>query len=102
MLGYLHNIKGVPLEQLRLSHLLPSHEREGVAVLMEYQAWRQQQRGTASSTATLAIKAMIHLARFLHHDKAQVGSVCLPSQARALTSLCSRRRLRVPACVVSL
>lgn len=72
MLGYLHNIKGVPLEQLRLSQLLPSHEREGVAVLMEYQAWRQQQRGVGHRSAVFPIKAAIALGRFLYHDLSQV------------------------------
>jgi hypothetical protein len=72
LLGYAHNVCGMPLEQLSLGSLVPSAGREGVSLLMDYQHWRQQQRGTASSTATVAIKAVVHVARFLYHDLAKV------------------------------
>ncbi|WIA30518.1 hypothetical protein OEZ86_000602 [Tetradesmus obliquus] len=71
LLGFAHNVRGVPLEQLRLATLVPSPGREGVSLLMDYQHWRQQERGTASSTATIAIKAVVHVARFLYHDLAK-------------------------------
>lgn len=72
LLGFAHNVCGVPLEQLSLKTLVPSPDRDGVSLLMDYQQWRQQQRGTAISSATVAIKAVMHVARFLYHDLARV------------------------------
>jgi hypothetical protein len=72
LLGFAHNVRGVPLEQLSLATLVPSPGREGVSLLMDYQHWRQQQRGTASSSATVAIRAVVHVARFLYHSMAKV------------------------------
>jgi hypothetical protein len=73
-LGFAHNVRGVPLEQLSLATLVPSSGRESVRLLMDYEHWRQQQRGTASSSATVAIKAVVHVARFLYHSVAKVRS----------------------------
>jgi hypothetical protein len=72
LLGFAHNVRGVPLDHLRLSTLVPSAGRGGVSLLLDYQHWRQQQRGTSSSSATVAIKAVVHVARFLYHDLAKV------------------------------
>ncbi|KAF6259556.1 hypothetical protein COO60DRAFT_994730 [Scenedesmus sp. NREL 46B-D3] len=44
LLGYAHNVRGTPLDQLSLATLVPSPGREGVSLLMDYQHWRQQQR----------------------------------------------------------
>jgi hypothetical protein len=77
MLGYLHTVRGAPLAQLGLRSLLPSAGREGVSVLMEYQHWRQQQRGVAPRSSVMPVKATICLARWLYHDQSEVRCVAV-------------------------
>jgi hypothetical protein len=75
MLGWAYTVRGVPLEQLSLATLVPSPEREGVSLLMDYQYWRQQ-RGVAARSQTQPIKAVIAAARYLYHAQSSVSTFC--------------------------
>jgi hypothetical protein len=71
MLGWQSSVKGLPLDQLSLTGLIPSPGREAVTQLMEYQQFRTS-RGCAVRSSEMPIKACIHLARFLFHNLAEV------------------------------
>jgi hypothetical protein len=73
LLGFAHNVRGVPLDQLRLSTLVPSAGREGVSLLLDYQHWRQQ-KGVAARSHMQPIKAVTVAARYLYHDLSSVGA----------------------------
>lgn len=49
-LGWLHHERGVPLAELRLSHLLPSSGRVGVAPAFDYVQWLAHERGVSAFT----------------------------------------------------
>ena len=49
-LGWLHHERGVPLAELRLSHLLPSSDRAGVAAAFDYVQWLANERGVSAFT----------------------------------------------------
>jgi hypothetical protein len=55
MLGWLHRQRGVPLEALSLSQLLPSSGREGVAVVFDYVLWLHSARNISMNTEGLVV-----------------------------------------------
>ena len=55
MLGWLHRERGVPLEQLSLSALLPSSGREGVSLVFDYLLWLSTERDISVRTEGLVV-----------------------------------------------
>ena len=55
MLGWVHRERGVALDDLTLSALLPSSGREGVAVVYEFVLWLHQERSISPQTEGLVV-----------------------------------------------
>lgn len=55
MLGWLHRERGVPLDQLSLSALLPSSGREGVSLVFDYLLWLSTERDISVRTEGLVV-----------------------------------------------
>lgn len=55
MLGYVHRERGVPLDALSFSQLLPSSEREGVSVVFDYILWLHAARNISVNTEGLVV-----------------------------------------------
>lgn len=86
-LGYVHSTHGVPLGQLHLHSLLPSSSRQAVSLLMQYNHWREQERGLAPRSVPCTIKAVMALARYLYHEQSQV-SRALQAMSHSTLSHC--------------
>lgn len=71
-LGYVHRAHDVPLAELHLQSLLPGSGRDAVSLLMQYNYWREKERGLAAGSIPFTIKAVIVLARYLYHEQSQV------------------------------
>lgn len=81
ILGWLHNVRGIPVEELSLSTAIPSAERGGVAVAFDYIQWLTEERSLSVSTEGLVIRSIMSAAKFLYHSQSTVGPS--PGQARA-------------------
>ncbi|KAK9843821.1 hypothetical protein WJX81_007539 [Elliptochloris bilobata] len=69
-LGWLHQERGVPVEELSLSKLFPSAERAGVAVAFDYMQWLNA-RGISPSTEGIAVRSLMQAAKFMYHEQSQ-------------------------------
>ena len=72
MLGWLHAEREVPIEELRLKSLVPSSERDGVALAFDFQQWLADERRAAMSTQLLFLRSMMQCAKYLYHDKSKI------------------------------
>jgi hypothetical protein len=72
MLGWMHTVRGVPLDQLSLKSLVPSLERNAVGVTFEYCQWLVTERGVNVRTELLALRSILYAAKFLYHDDSNV------------------------------
>lgn len=72
-LGYLHRERGVPMDALSLRAALPSHRREGVALLFDYVTWLQTIRSIGIRTEGLVLRAASAAAKYLYHEESRVG-----------------------------
>ncbi len=72
ILGWLHNVRGVPLEELALARAFPSHERAGVAVAFEYLQWLATERGANARTQQITLHGLMHAAKFTYHEQSKV------------------------------
>ena len=70
-LGWQHNVRGVPVEELSLRAAIPSAEREGVALAFEYIQWLLAERQISVRTEGLVIRSVMAAAKHVHHDKSQ-------------------------------
>lgn len=71
-LGWLHRERGVPLEQLSFSHLLPSPTRDGVSPVFDYVLWLSDTRDISVRTEGIVIRSACAAAKFLYHSQSQV------------------------------
>ncbi|KAL4424494.1 hypothetical protein ABPG77_006803 [Micractinium sp. CCAP 211/92] len=71
-LGWLHRERGVPLEQLSFSQLLPSPGRDGVALVFEYILWLTDSRDISVRTEGIVVRSACAAAKFLFHSQSQV------------------------------
>ncbi len=71
-LGWQHNVRGVPVEELSLRGVIPSAERDGVALAFEYIQWLLAERQIGVRTEGLVIRSIMAAAKHVHHDKSQV------------------------------
>lgn len=71
-LGWQHNVRGVPVEELSLRGAVPSAERDGVALAFEYIQWLLAERQISVRTEGLVIRSIMAAAKHVHHDKSQV------------------------------
>jgi len=55
MLGWLHRERGVALDQLSLTALLPSSGREGVSLVFDYLLWLSTERDVSVRTEGLVV-----------------------------------------------
>ena len=82
-LGWLHRERGVPLHALAFASVLPSSERVSVAITFAYLQWLRAARGTSVRTEGLAVRAVMHAAKFLFHSESKVcaraGQLSTPS-----------------------
>ncbi len=76
ILGWLHNVRGVPLEQLCLRSAFPSAERLGVAPAFDYLQWLAEERGVNSRTQQIMLLGLMHAAKHAYHDESQVRWRC--------------------------
>lgn len=72
MLGYMVNIQGEPLETMSLKVLVPSDGRNGVIPAFNYVQWLVKERQIAVRTELLVLRAILHVAKFVHHDKSHI------------------------------
>lgn len=56
MLGWMHRERGVPLDQLSLSALLPSSGREGISLVFDYILWLHSERNISVQTEGLVVR----------------------------------------------
>ncbi|EFN54907.1 hypothetical protein CHLNCDRAFT_135039 [Chlorella variabilis] len=73
MLGYVHRERGVPLDALSFSQLLPSSEREGVSVVFDYILWLHAARNISVNTEGLVVRSAAAAAKFVYHSKSTVN-----------------------------
>lgn len=67
MLGWLHNVKGLPLAELSMKSAIPSKKREGVKVAYEYMQWLVTERNISSSTEGVVIRSLMQVTIACHH-----------------------------------
>ncbi|PRW56953.1 saccharopine dehydrogenase isoform B [Chlorella sorokiniana] len=73
MLGWLHRERGVPLDQLSLSALLPSSGREGVSLVFDYLLWLSRERDISVRTEGLVIRSAGVAAKYLYHSESKAN-----------------------------
>ncbi|KAI7842588.1 hypothetical protein COHA_003692 [Chlorella ohadii] len=73
MLGWLHRERGVALDQLSLTALLPSSGREGVSLVFDYLLWLSTERDVSVRTEGLVIRAAGAAAKFLYHSESKAN-----------------------------
>lgn len=71
-LGWLHHKRGVPISDLKLRDLVPSHERAGVQVGFDYIMWLLRERKITRQTEGLVARSLMRLAMFLYHSESKV------------------------------
>jgi hypothetical protein len=79
MLGWLHNVRAAPLEQLSLRSAFPSAERLGVAVVFDYLQWLATERGANARTQQITLHGLMHAAKFAYHDESVVSARAIPA-----------------------
>ena len=61
ILGWLHHVEHVPLQQLSFKSAIPSKKREGVALAFEYMQWLSQERNISTSTEGIVIRSLMQV-----------------------------------------
>ena len=79
-LGWMHNVRGTPLEELSLRDAIPTAEREGVALAFEYIQWLLAERQISVRTEGLVIRSIMAAAKHVHHDSSQVTQLLPPAR----------------------
>lgn len=74
LLGYLHNVQGVPLDRLSFSAMLPSAGRDGVSVLFDYILWLHRERRISVLTEGLVVRSAAAVAKYLYHGESRVSA----------------------------
>ena len=96
-LGWMHNVRGTPLEKLSLRAAVPTAERDGVALAFEYIQWLLSERQISVRTEGLVIRSIMAAAKHLHHDKSQVMQLsCLCTHCGKLFPLAKVGRSEAP------
>jgi len=72
MLGWMHSVRGVPIDQLSLKSLIPSSERKAVGEAFDYCQWIITVRGVNARTELLALRSILFAAKFLYHGESNV------------------------------
>ncbi|KAL4540242.1 hypothetical protein Ndes2526A_g03237 [Nannochloris sp. 'desiccata'] len=72
MLGWMHTVRGVPIDQLSITSLIPSSERKAVGLAFDYCQWMVTERGVNARTELLALRSILYAAKFLYHDDSNV------------------------------
>jgi integrase len=72
MLGWLHTVCGIPIDQLSLKNLLPTSERKSVSLAFDYCQWMVNERGVNVRTELLALRSILFAAKFLYHEESKV------------------------------
>lgn len=91
MLGWLHRVRGVPLEELSLRSLVPSNERGAVATTFDYAQWLVTERSINVRTELLVLRSVLFAAKFLYHDESAVE---VNSSSRPYSDLTVVKELR--------
>ena len=91
MLGWLHRVRGVPLEELSLMSLVPSNDRNGVAAAFDYVQWLVNERSINVRTELLVLRSVLFAAKFLYHDE---SAVTLNSSDKPYSDLIVVKELR--------
>ena len=68
VLGWCVEFKGMDAATLSLSTVIPSPDRGGAALAMQYAAWLATDRGVTPHTEGLAVRALLSAAKFVHHS----------------------------------
>lgn len=76
ILGWLHHVKDVPLQQLSFKSVIPSKKREGVILAFEYMQWLSEERNISTSTEGIVLRSLMQMAKFLYHK----GSTSQPAE----------------------
>lgn len=104
-LGYLHRVRGVPLQDLSFSQLLPSATREGVALVFEYVLWLAEERDISVRTESIVLRATSAAAKFLYHGQSNVNpgrgekaysDLEIVKELRGMTNLANKRAKVAP------
>lgn len=97
VLGWLHHIQGVSLDDLRLTTVVPKaalqdpHVAQQVAaVAEEYIKWLRTERVAKQSTQMFAFSAFVHITEYLYYVESQS---CLPADTTSDTSDAGAQRL---------
>lgn len=75
LLGWLHNTKGVPLDDLSLKTAMPSPKRDALILPYEYLQWLADVRGVSIKTELIGLRALSALAKYLYHHESKVMSM---------------------------
>jgi hypothetical protein len=73
MLGWMHTVRGVPIDELSLKSLIPNTERKAVGLAFEYCQWMVNERGVNVRTELLALRSILFAAKFLYHEDSNVA-----------------------------
>jgi hypothetical protein len=95
ILGWLHNVRGVPLEELSFRRAFPSAERAGVVVAFDYLQWLATERGANARTQQITLHGLMHAAKFTYHEESKVGAACSARCCLRCASLCCYRLVPV-------
>ena len=68
VLGWCVEFKGMDASTLSLATIIPSPDRGGAALAMEYAAWLATDRGVTPHTEGLAVRALLAAAKCVHHS----------------------------------
>lgn len=67
-MGYVHKIKGVPLDKLSIARAFPKNERNAGKVAFDYVQWLAHHRHVSPHTEATRIKSLVHLVKFCFRD----------------------------------
>ena len=63
VLGWLHNVKAVPVSELSMKSAVPSRKREGVKVAFEYMHWLVDERHISCTTEGIVIRSLMQVSK---------------------------------------
>ena len=71
----MHNVRGIPLDEISLSLAIPSAERDGVALAFDYIQWLTDERSMSASTESIVIRSIMSAAKFLYHSQSEASHI---------------------------
>ena len=71
VMGWLHHVQGVPLEELSFRRLLPDSSRAGVELPFEFLQYLAEDRGASPNYELVHLRTMLQMAKFLYRKESR-------------------------------